>query len=82
MWLPPARRRGLGATLMTEVERLARRHGVRTLRLDTRADLVEARRLYSQLGFGEVPAFKTDRRPSTGSPKTLSTEPGRVPSLG
>ena len=54
---PAARRRGLGASLVTEVERLAREHGARTLRLDTRADLVEARRLYSRLGFGEVPAF-------------------------
>jgi hypothetical protein len=52
---------GPGRTLVTEVERLAREHGARTLRLDTRADLVEARRLYSRLGFAEVPAFNRGR---------------------
>ena len=69
---PAARRRGLGASLVTEVERLAREHGARTLRLDTRADLVEARRLYSRLGFGEVPAFNRGRYAEHWFAKTLS----------
>jgi hypothetical protein len=31
------------------------------VRLDTRADLVEARDLYTALGYGEVPAFGSGR---------------------
>ena len=54
---PAARGRGLGARLMGEVERRARDQGLGLLRLDTRADLVEARRLYASLGYDEVPAF-------------------------
>ena len=52
-----ARGRGVGALLMGEVERRARDQGLELLRLDTRADLVEARRLYASLGYDEVPAF-------------------------
>jgi ribosomal protein S18 acetylase RimI-like enzyme len=54
---PAARGRGLGARLMDELEYLAREHDLSTLRLDTRRDLVEARRLYARLGYEEVPAF-------------------------
>jgi ribosomal protein S18 acetylase RimI-like enzyme len=52
-----ARGQGLGTHLMGELERLAREHGRSVLRLDTRHDLVEARRLYARLGYREVPAF-------------------------
>jgi ribosomal protein S18 acetylase RimI-like enzyme len=51
------RRQGLGARLLTVVERQARADGVASLRLDVRADLVEARALYARHGFHEVPAF-------------------------
>lgn len=54
---PHARGKGLGTRLMGELERLARARGRSLLRLDTRHDLVEARRLYAALGYGEVPAF-------------------------
>jgi GNAT superfamily N-acetyltransferase len=54
---PAARGIGLGARLMGELERIARGHGVSVLRLDTRHDLVESRRLYATLGYQEVPAF-------------------------
>ncbi len=36
---------------------LGREHGVATLRLNTRADLVEARRLYARMGFVEISAY-------------------------
>ncbi|ASR39435.1 hypothetical protein BAY61_18935 [Prauserella marina] len=52
-----ARGRGLGGLLLHETERLARRHGVTLLRLDTRSDLVEARGLYAKHGYGEVEPF-------------------------
>jgi len=54
---PAARGCGLGALLMGELERIARGHGLSLLRLDTRHDLVESRRLYAALGYEEVPAF-------------------------
>ena len=56
---PTARGRGLGQRLVAEVERLATVHGRARVRLDTRTDLVEARRLYARLGYAEVEAFNT-----------------------
>lgn len=56
---PTARGRGLGRRLMSELERHARARDLTLLRLDTRADLVEARALYAALGYEEVPAFNT-----------------------
>jgi ribosomal protein S18 acetylase RimI-like enzyme len=58
---PAARGRGLGARLMDELERLAGAHGLSVLRLDTRHDLVQARRLYANLGYKVVPAFNDGR---------------------
>jgi N-acetylglutamate synthase-like GNAT family acetyltransferase len=51
------RRRGLGSRLLKQLENVARTHGVLKLQLDTRHDLVEARRLYVKHGYREVPAF-------------------------
>ena len=55
----PARGYGLGTRLMAELERLARGHGRTTLRLDTRSDLTEARRLYADLGYREIAPYNT-----------------------
>lgn len=55
--VPPARGTGLGMRLMAELEARARMLGVRELRLDTRADLVEAQRLYLRCGYAETAAF-------------------------
>jgi ribosomal protein S18 acetylase RimI-like enzyme len=55
--LPAARRLGLGSRLLGELETYARAHQVTTLRLDTRRDLVEARRLYAHHGYTEVRPF-------------------------
>jgi len=52
-----ARRAGLGLRLMQALEAAARDRGLDMLRLDTRADLVEARRLYARLGYREVAPF-------------------------
>ncbi|MFD7715469.1 GNAT family N-acetyltransferase [Streptomyces sp. NPDC059814] len=54
---PEARGTGGGGRLLAAVEGRARDLGVRTLRLDTRDDLVEARGLYAKHGYREVPAF-------------------------
>jgi GNAT superfamily N-acetyltransferase len=55
--LPAERRRGIGTRLLGELETVARAYNIRRLALDTRDDLVEARRLYLHCGFEEVPAF-------------------------
>jgi len=46
---------------MGELERIACGYGLTVLRLDTRHDLVESRRLYAALGYEEVPAFNDGR---------------------
>jgi GNAT superfamily N-acetyltransferase len=57
---PAARGRGGGAVLLRAVEEAAAGLGARSVRLDTRADLVEARALYARHGYREVPPFNTD----------------------
>jgi GNAT superfamily N-acetyltransferase len=54
---PEARGQGGGPMLLAAAENAARRHGVRTMRLDTRLDLLAARRLYTSHGYREIPAF-------------------------
>ncbi|MBF9127820.1 GNAT family N-acetyltransferase [Plantactinospora sp. S1510] len=54
---PSARRRGGGVRLLGAAEAAALAHGVTTLRLDTRHDLVEARALYARQGYHEVAPF-------------------------
>lgn len=55
--LPDARGDGGGAALLEAAERAALDRGMHTIRLDTRSDLVPARRLYTRHGYLAVPAF-------------------------
>ncbi|MFC6093509.1 GNAT family N-acetyltransferase [Saccharothrix lopnurensis] len=55
-----ARGTGGGAALLAAVERGAAALGARRVRLDTRADLVEARALYAGHGYAEVAPFNAD----------------------
>lgn len=48
------RGQGAASALLTAIEAEARKHGVTTLRLDVRDDLVEARNLYAKHGFAEI----------------------------
>lgn len=66
-----ARRAGLGVRLMQALEAAARNRGLNMLRLDTRADLVEARRLYARLGYREVAPFNEGRYAEHWFEKTL-----------
>lgn len=52
-----ARRRGWGTRLLETAELAARRNGARTMRLDTRDDLVEALALYARNGYREVAPY-------------------------
>ena len=59
---PSTRGRGPWSRLPSR-EETTRRHGVNVLRLDTRSDLVEARRLHARHGYEEVEPFS--HRPYT-----------------
>lgn len=54
---PTARGAGVGGLLMRGVEDEARDRGLTRLRLDTRSDLIEARRLYARNGYQPVAPF-------------------------
>jgi GNAT superfamily N-acetyltransferase len=54
------RRRGGARLLLRALEGAARAQGMRRLRLDTRADLVEAQALYRAAGFVEVEPWKVE----------------------
>jgi ribosomal protein S18 acetylase RimI-like enzyme len=58
MWVA-AEVRGLGVArrLLSELERIARRRGMRAVRLDTHASLTEAIRLYQTCGYQEIARF-------------------------
>ncbi len=58
---PVARGTGGGAALLAAAEEAAVSLGASAIRLDTRADLVEARALYARHGYREVPPFNDDR---------------------
>jgi ribosomal protein S18 acetylase RimI-like enzyme len=70
--VPAARRRGLGSQLLDCLEQHARQHRISTLRLDTRRDLTEARRLYARHGYREVAPFSSGPYADHWFEKTLS----------
>ncbi|MEV7991039.1 GNAT family N-acetyltransferase [Streptomyces sp. NPDC086077] len=57
--LPRLRGRGGAARLVTAAEQAARTLGATRMVLDTRADLTEARALYTRLGYEETPPHNT-----------------------
>jgi putative drug exporter of the RND superfamily len=58
---PAARGGGVGGLLMQAVEDAARDRGLTRVRLDTRSDLTEARRLYARNGYQPVAPFNDGR---------------------
>lgn len=61
MWVAPsARGLGIGRRMLQALEEEARELGLRTLRLETNRALVEAIRLYTSAGYGEVPPFNDE----------------------
>lgn len=76
---PEARGSGCGAALVAAAERGAVELGARRIRLDTRHDLVEARRLYVRSGYAEIPAYNDSRWAQRWYEKRL--EPGTGPSV-
>jgi ribosomal protein S18 acetylase RimI-like enzyme len=61
MWIAPAvRGLGLGRRMLSELERLASKRGIRLLRLETNRTLKEAIALYRGSGYFEVGAFNAE----------------------
>lgn len=58
---PEFRRSGGGRRLLDEADQAAEELGARAIRLDTRDDLVEARAMYAQCGYREIPAYNDSR---------------------
>ncbi|WP_016700962.1 GNAT family N-acetyltransferase [Actinoalloteichus spitiensis] len=79
--LPDHRGRGLGARLLSAAEDAARELGATRMRLDTRADLVEARSLYTSRGFREIPAYSLAPYSDHWFEKNLA-RPGTAPGRG
>ncbi|MGP4020531.1 GNAT family N-acetyltransferase [Saccharopolyspora sp. 5N708] len=62
MWIAPELRgRGAGKALLAALEDQARQHGCHLVRLDTAAELHEARALYESSGYQEVPAYNDNQ---------------------
>lgn len=58
MWIhPKLRGLGVGRRLLTALEKAAFELGLATVRLDTRADLKSALKLYTQAGYKEIPKY-------------------------
>ncbi|SFS38689.1 GNAT family N-acetyltransferase [Saccharopolyspora flava] len=58
MWISPELRgRGAGRAMLSALEEQARRLGFSRVRLDTAAELVQARAMYAKAGYAEVPAY-------------------------
>lgn len=58
MWISPdVRGLGVGRRLLAQLERVAKRRGMRAIRLDTNASLAEALDLYRSAGYREIGRF-------------------------
>ncbi|QUH04686.1 GNAT family N-acetyltransferase [Saccharopolyspora erythraea] len=72
MWISgELRGRGAGRALLAELERRARALGCRRVRLDTAAELHEARKLYESSGYVEIPAYNDNSYARHWFEKTL-----------
>ena len=76
MWVARhARGLGLGRRILAELERHARRHRARVVRLETNRTLKEAIRLYRSAGYREVPAFNEEPYADYWFEKRLDLQP-------
>lgn len=73
LWVAPhARGLGIARQLMSAAEARALDLGMKVLRLDTNSALPEARRLYEQSGWIEIPRFNDDPYPDLFFEKDIS----------
>jgi GNAT superfamily N-acetyltransferase len=77
MWIAPAvRGLGVGRRMLSELERLASKRGIRLLRLETNRALKEAIALYRGSGYVEVGAFTTEPYAHHWFEKRFKQSPG------
>lgn len=79
---PEARGSGLGDALLESAERIARRRGSASMRLEVRADNAVAQRLYERRGyrrFGVRRGYYEDGADAMRYEKTLARVPARSP---
>jgi GNAT superfamily N-acetyltransferase len=77
MWIAPAvRGLGVGRRMLSELERLASKRGIRLLRLETNRTLKEAIALYRGSGYVEVGAFNTEPYAHHWFEKRFKQSPG------
>jgi GNAT superfamily N-acetyltransferase len=69
---PAARGHGGGSQLLAAAEQAARELGAEVMRLDTRHDLIEARRLYAKHGYREIEPYAVRRYADHWFEKRLS----------
>ena len=72
---PAYRGRGLARRLSTAALGEARSRGYRWIRLDTLPGMVEAQRLYRNLGFREIPAYRPNPVPGAVFMELALTRP-------
>lgn len=86
LWVAPSMRGlGIGQRILDGLERRARKHGVRTVRLDTNRNLTEAITMYRQSGYSEIVAFNEEpnahhwfeKHLTTKTPRATTTVPQR-----
>jgi GNAT superfamily N-acetyltransferase len=78
MWLDcSVRGKGLGRTMLAELEQQARHLGCRRVRLDTSAHLLEAIALYRSSGYEEITPYNDNSYADLWFEKTLADEAGR-----
>lgn len=76
---PSQRGTGLSSRLVAEAERAAVELGGTKIRLETRGDLIEARRLYARLGYVEIPPYGSDPYTEHSFEKQLSETERMLP---
>ncbi|GAA2633625.1 GNAT family N-acetyltransferase [Streptomyces axinellae] len=80
VWVvPQARGNGLGTRLVAAAEHAAVELGAAAIRLDTRSDLVEARRLYARRGYEDIPAYNDSPYAGHWLEKRLAGAPASRP---
>ena len=72
MWVAPsARGLGIARRLLRELERVAKQHRLRAIRLDTNDSLTEAQQLYRSSGYREIERFNDNPYADHWFEKTL-----------
>ncbi len=70
--LPAYRGAGVARRILEELERRARAHRVRAVRLDTNARLTEANRMYRRAGYEQIPDYNGNPRADRWYEKVLA----------